>query len=555
VRSRQLIPAMFVLALTAADAAESAAPKLPPAEQKIKDTVDHWGAPFSDQLRAFNTKFRAYEQKLGKGKLDYVLGVETSLRKTFLPKYWFKGELTDSVSLFAARNEAEAFQLAVLPKMGFELRDVLVTASGLTGPNGKTLPADTITLLRVGYVGTARPQYATRHVGMWPDPLLELRPFSVTGTDLGLVWCEVKVPQDAPPGDYQGTLTVRAANSHPLTLTLRLHVWGFALPDRVPMPMCVWTSGTSKQDCAVLLEHHTDPISVGMTAKLDQLDEILEFCFARGLMCFQTIPLRDAKAFRPYYDHIKQKGWLDSAMIYGARDEPLAEHFERINVPKTQEIREAFPGLRVFLASQYYEGMARGCDIHLFDLSTNFHSWLARGRPGKQALWWYFCGVPIQADLERPVVDAPRMLIDRDAVEHRAVYWLAHYYDVKGMFTYAGNRYPAGNENWPAEPWKGNKKMSYPYAGLHNGDGFLIYPGARPSIRLKCVRDGAEDYWYLSKMAALARRGRCKEQARALLDGIRPAVFVDTHYFSRRPGALLEYRRRLGEFIETASRK
>ena len=541
-----------VLVLIGHQMATCSAREFPPAERGIKDEVDHWGAPFSDQVRGFEARFNAHAAKRGKPELDYVIGVETPLRKTFLPKYWFKGQITDSVSLHAARNETEAFQLAILPRMGVELQDVSITASALAGPGGSSLPAGAITLLRVGYVKTSQPRYPTRHVGMWPDPLLELQPFSVTGADLGLVWCDVKVPQDASPGDYRGTLTVRAANSHASTLALNLHVWDFALPDRVPMPMAVWTRGRSKQDCAVLLAHHTDPISVGMTDKLEELDEILEFCFARGLMCFQTVPMRDAKSFRPYYDHIKAKGWLDKAIIYGAKDEPLAEHFESINVPKTQEIRRAFPGLRVFLASQYYEGMGRGCDIHLFDLSTNFHSWLAQGRPGKQVLWWYFCGVPIQADLERPVADAPRMLIDRDAVEHRLVYWLAHHYGVKGLFTYAGNRYPAGNENWPAEPFKGNKKMSYPYGGLHNGDGFLIYPGARPSVRLKCVRDGAEDYWYLTKTAELARGGRHSKQAKALLEGMRPAVFVDTHYFNRRPSALLDYRRKLGEFIEKA---
>jgi hypothetical protein len=188
----------------------------------------------------------------------------------------------------------------------------------------------------------------------------------------------------------------------------------------------------------------------------------------------------------------------------------------------------------------------------MMDCSTNFYSWLEAGRPGKQEPWWYFCGIPIRAGMERPLADSPKMLIDRDSVEHRVVYWMAFYYGIRGMFTFAGNYWPPGNEKWPAEPFRPVSKMHYPYAGLHNGDGYIVYPGPRPSIRLKNIRDGAEDYWYLAKVAELAGVGKWAAQAKALLDGIRPAVFVDAHYFSRQPEAMLDYRRRLGSFIERA---
>ena len=103
-------------------------------------------------------------------------------------------------------------------------------------------------------------------------------------------------------------------------------------------------------------------------------------------MFFQTPNVKDVETFRPYYEHIKEKGWLEKALAYGAHDEPLKEHFEEEVVPQTRLIREAFPGLRVFLASQYYEGIERGADVLLLDLSTNFHAWLEAGRPGRRPL-------------------------------------------------------------------------------------------------------------------------------------------------------------------------
>ena len=534
-------------------AALAEAPALPEAEREVQDTVDHWGQGFADQYRLLEDRFQAFEKARGGGRCGYALGVESSLRKTFPDKYCFKGSLTDKVRLSAARNESEAFQLAVIPRPGVALEDVAVRVSGFrqeADGSQATIPAAAVRVWRVGFVETAD--------GIrWPDPLLEFEPFPVKGRDLGLLWVEVKIPADAAPGDYSGTVEVHPANAGAMTLQVTLHVWDFALPDRVPMPMMVWTRESAGdaflKTAELLLAHHVDPVSAGRNMDLDALDQTLPFCFERGLMYFQTPGAGDSEAFRPYYEHIREKGWLDKALLYGACDEPLREQFQERVVPETARVREAFPGLRVFLASAYHDGMDQGADVHLVDLSTNFHDWLAAGRPGKQELWWYFCGIPIKAELRRRLDDAPRMLIERDAVEHRIVYWLARHYGVRGMFVYAGDRWPKGNENWPEEPFKLNENMHYPYAGTHYGDGFIVYPGPRPSIRLKNIRDGAEDYWYLGQVSELAENGDNAAQAKALLDGIRPAVFVDTHYFNRDPGALLEYRERLGQFLDRAN--
>jgi len=543
-------------------AGATAPPDLPEAEKAIQNDVDHWGVAFADQFRAFKNQFDTFEKKAGQGSLDYVLGVETSLRKTFPTKYWFKGQFANEVELRAGRNESEAFQLAIMPKVGFELNDVQVNVSDFVkrgeGNASVTIPADAFKLWRVGFIETKQPRYPTRYVGLWPDPLMELEPFSIGGVDLGLIWCEIKVPAEASPGDYRGTITVRASNSHELKLTVKLHVWDFVLPDRVPMPMLAWTRPLRDEQyypyCELLLSHHVDPIRMGFIKDPQKRDEVLEFCFKRGLTYFECMRSKNEEKFKAYYEHIKSKGWLDKAIIYGGRDEPLKEQFEEIVVPYAEKLRKNFPGIQIFLASQYYEGMKRGCDFLLLDVSTNFHSWLEAGRPGKQQLWWYFCNLPIQAEFERPLSDAPLMVTDRDAIEHRVVYWMAHHYGVKGMFVYGGSLWPKGNENWPAEPFKVNESLPYPYGGIHNGNGFVIYPGPRPSIRLKNIRDGAEDYWYLTQVAKLAQSSDYAKGAQSLLDQLRPTVFVDTHYFNRRPEVMLDFRDRLGHFIEQASR-
>ena len=115
---------------------------------------------------------------------------------------------------------------------------------------------------------------------------------------------------------------------------------------------------------------------------------------------------------------------------------------------------------------------------------------------------------------------------------------------------------PAVPPDWPAADLQlSPEKSTFPYAGVHNGNGFLIYPGPRPSIRLKLLRDGIEDYWYLKQVEKSAQKESYNKDAKALLAGLTPALFVDTHYFNRDPDALLAYRLKLGEFIENAQQK
>jgi len=109
--------------------------------------------------------------------------------------------------------------------------------------------------------------------------------------------------------------------------------------------------------CALFLEHHLDPITVGSNRDLKALDENLEFCLARGLMYFQTPSCTKLEEFQPYYKHLNEKGWLAKALVYSARDEPTEDQFRTLVVPNTAMIHKEFPGLRVFLATQYHPGL------------------------------------------------------------------------------------------------------------------------------------------------------------------------------------------------------
>ena len=89
---------------------------LPAEEQSLKDTVDHWGLAFSDQLRRFLAARAAFREALGaQAPKSFIVGTQDGLVKIPKNKYWFKGSYGVSVAWEAARNESESVQIAVLP--------------------------------------------------------------------------------------------------------------------------------------------------------------------------------------------------------------------------------------------------------------------------------------------------------------------------------------------------------------------------------------------------------------------------------------------------------
>jgi hypothetical protein len=550
--------------------------QVPAAERVLQDQVDHWGLPFSEQLRRFDAGREAWRKAIGdKAPSDFVVGIQHGLEKTPRNKYWFKGRYASAVSLEAARNEFESFQVAVLPAVGRTCRSAAVHAGDLRLRGGEgTIARDQVKIYRVGYVETKPAAYPSLYRGPWPDPLLPNGPLKITENDLGLFWVEIHVPRSAAPGDYQGQLTVTVDGvATPVDISLKVHA--FELPDRVPFPITVWTapqlpSGEkmSPADYRAMLgeflAHGVDPLSVGKdffdpaANDFGTLDENLAFCLAHGQQIFE-IPNGGDKPeqIKPLVEHLRQKGWLSKAIVYSNQDEPSAEQLASRNVPFRRQIKSLYPDLRVFLASQHFPQLDEACDIWMTDVSTGPGGAFASENHGSASLWFYFCHMPLHADFSRPLVQAPNMEIDSEAIEQRLTLWLAWKYRTTGMFIWSGNNEwvvkDVDRADWQKSGWKlGDKPYPYPLGGVHNGNGYLIYPGPLPSVRLKQLRDGLEDYGYLAelkKRSEASSNAELKKQAEPLL-AVSPAVLMSPHYFNRDPAALLKVRAEMARLID-----
>lgn len=137
----------------------------------------------------------------------------------------------EALVIAAAGNETEAAQLVLRPDR--PLRGLRLRPTGLTGPEGASLPADRVEVLRVGHVEVRRPTDMAGEAAPWPDPLLPVD----SALDLAArrnqpFWIRVSVPSSTPGGTYEGAL-VLTAEGFEARVPLRVEVSGFDLPGRM----------------------------------------------------------------------------------------------------------------------------------------------------------------------------------------------------------------------------------------------------------------------------------------------------------------------------------
>jgi hypothetical protein len=142
------------------------------------------------------------------------------------------------ISISCAKNESEAMQIVVSPKASGQINSVSAT---LIGPDSATLGSDQFDICQAKYVPIANPSpcglYAafssrSEFTGYLPDPLPEFEAVSFNAGDTNiLIWLDVTVPDTAPAGVYNGTVTL-GTNSGDINIPVELTVWDFALPDR-----------------------------------------------------------------------------------------------------------------------------------------------------------------------------------------------------------------------------------------------------------------------------------------------------------------------------------
>ena len=458
--------------------------------------------------------------------------------------------LRTRVSLSAARDETESFQLA-LRSQG-EARQATVEAPPLSGPGGP-LP---LRWHRVECVVTGKPRgYTPRSGGRWPDALLPPAPVALPADERKTVWIGADVPPGAVPGTYSGTVSVHCGDAI-LSVPVELRVRSFRLPrpGSLACPFGIyasalsrWYFGTSDYAkhitpeqyavwCEFLGRYRLTPKNVANeflrslpdgTVDAEALGTTLrpfvEPLYPPSSFCVHRLPCpRDWQNGTTTEDPEIQMGRLrakreaylklglpTTAYVYGI-DEPAPEGypFVRDIYLRTRKAAPDFPIMQT-LNHRIPKELAGTVDIWCplsarYDEGREFYQErLAVG----ERLWLYVCCGP-----KPPYAN---FFVDQEGAAHRVLFWQTWQARATGLLYWCviwwdGMPRPTDQgKHFPdAMPDYANNLKTYRQFGV-NGDGVLVWPGPDltpwPSLRLEIVRDGIEDYEYLSLLDRCVR--------------------------------------------------
>jgi hypothetical protein len=478
---------------------------------------------------------------------------------------------TADARIFAARGEAESFQIVLRGLQSVRISDIRL--SNLTGPGGAVISRTNFTLYREHYVlvdeGSRNPggSNAPLRPGSYADALI---PFTdpVSGAELNgpldavpfalepgrnqPFWIDLAVPRTATPGTYTGSYTVVSDGGN-VTGAVTVEVWSFALPARPALKSSFppWDNNTPAVQ-EELLRHRLSPRNTDPALQRPLIE--------RGLT-------------------VGELGFWSGAAYNNCRSMTLPPP------PSVAEIRRVLlrqqPELFVF---NYTADEIDECP-HLF---TPLREWaralhqagannLVTMKPVPQLLddglgsgrsvvdVWAL--LPIMYEQAGPLVD--RVLAKGDEVwsynglsqEGYSPKWLIDFAPINFRIQpgFIGQSlHLTGLLYWRVDffrgdPWvRANNKGSF---GEDNypGEGSLMYPGARvgvnglvPSLRLKWLRDGVDDYDYLE---LLKKSGHADSAIRMARE-----IGPDWHNWTRDANRLEAARVSLGQELDTIVR-
>ncbi|MBS3762281.1 MAG: DUF4091 domain-containing protein [Planctomycetes bacterium] len=420
---------------------------------------------------------------------------------------------TEPARITAACGEYENLQFVV----GFESQDDVARLSAvpgeLSGPDGqKILPE---ALREAIYLTTNVPSgYKNFPVGQWPDPLLKsgwagrIADASITRDNLKffknarkrVFWLGIKVPRDVAAGLYEGSVTLKLAGEKAGEIPLQLQVYDFALPQRPSYRpstgMVGFKGGYSNWEALGLSKDHYKQLKkkgkIGVDAfwkmalergwtptmwsGLGRWKKLHDY--GRGITSFATGPGKEAEKW------LKDNNLLKYAFAYAPFDEHAA-----VEVPEVAKwCREFKKKSDIPILDCYYGGKVKPLfglvDIWLGQDPRSAH-W---GEP-TGALGWGKMAVERKkaGDLFFACNSSLIWHVEYSPIQGRSGFWDDYVAGVDGRYVYSSCRW---TKNVYEKNWTSGNYM-----------GCAIYPspdGYATSIRFETMRDGVEDYDYLS---------------------------------------------------------
>lgn len=228
-----------------------------------------------------------------------------------------------------------------------------------------------------------------------------------------------------------------------------------------------------------------------------------------------------AKAYFYPVDEPLNVGRLDDIKNYGKL---LSEHFPGYKLITPMHVNYTLPGGDYFsyvseyvnvwcpktffyntFAEWYHDrDLTYGCSIMTEQKLGTFRDRMWQEQQNGDELWWYVTRRPADPEIT--------LTINTDAVNVRTLFWQQKLYNVDGFLYYLVNDWDNGMTKWYVAT---EDEFYFGMDALHEvnaeqdvncySNGILLYSGAyfaQPEpvgcVRLECIRDGIEDYEYLT---------------------------------------------------------
>lgn len=257
------------------------------------------------------------------------------------------------------------------------------------------------------------------------------------------------------------------------------------------------------------------------------------------------------------YRYLKQSArWLEKAYFYTV-DEPENQAALDQVIADAQIMEEHFPGYRLIVpmhlnsalgtdgSIDYFEYLKDYVNVwcpHTFFFNTfaeyranplltyrvttriesvlgTFPNRMAREQAGGDEVWWYVTRYPNSPEIT--------LTLETQAVKYRILFWQQKLYRVDGFLYYCVNDWRGMQSGAPEDNYGWNPKHEVEEGGITPfnvyGNGVLLYNGGVVgiegpvgSLRLECVRDGIEDFEYLTMLDQLYGEGTAELVIRQL---------------------------------------
>jgi hypothetical protein len=469
---------------------------------------------------------------------------------------------TPETSCVGWRGERVSAQMVLSSRKGAQ--QVRIVSGELRSAEGGVIPVSAVKARFVRYV--------LADGKLVPDVLDTITRLDLAPCTTRPIWVSIEVPGDAPAGTYTGVVAVQAQGQEPLSLPIKLEV----LPATLPPP-AEWTYWLDlwQNPYALARYHGVEPWSPAHKAILephlrllaeagqkcitttivyrpwgtqtyDPYDSMVEWireadgtyrydysvfdeyvqlawrCGIRGAInCYSVsswsggVRYLDAatgdyvtvaaapgspeyvehwrRFLSDFTEHLRQRGWLSKTAL--AMDEPPAEVAQKV----LGVVRQAAPELKVAMAGGNHPELKDLIDDWCVFIDPPLDPAIAKERIDKGLpTTFYVCCGPAK----------PNTFTFSPPSEAEWLGWYAAAQGYSGFLRWAF-------DSWTQEPLRDTSYVTWPA-----GDCFLVYPGARSSVRFERLREGVAAYEKvrLVRKALSAREDPAAKQALADLE-------------------------------------